>query len=82
MRNRELARLAFPANKIPKYGTAMFLSEFCGKWRVLHELLKDWKQDRTNKVLVFTKSVKLLEMLEYHLQDQGTPTQFYLSCLL
>ncbi|PPQ95985.1 LOW QUALITY PROTEIN: hypothetical protein CVT26_016201 [Gymnopilus dilepis] len=31
------------------------------------EVLREWRKDRTNKVLIFTKSVKLLEMLELHL---------------
>ena len=34
-------------------------------------LLRGWRRDRKNKVLIFTKSVKLLRMLEYHLQSQG-----------
>ena len=36
-------------------------------WQVLDMLLRDWRKDRSNKVLLFTKSVKLLEMLEFHL---------------
>lgn len=35
--------------------------------QVLDMLLGDWRIDRSNKVLLFTKSVKLLEMLEFHL---------------
>ena len=35
--------------------------------KALEVLLKEWRKDRTNKVLIFTKSVKLLEMLEFHL---------------
>lgn len=34
-------------------------------------LLTDWRKDRTNKVLIFTKSVKLLTMLEFHLNNRG-----------
>lgn len=34
--------------------------------QVLETLLQEWRRDITNKVLIFTKSVKLLEMLEYH----------------
>ena len=37
-------------------------SEFCGKWRVLRKLLKFW-HDNGDKVLVFSHSVRLLEML-------------------
>lgn len=37
------------------------------RFKALEVLLKEWRKDRTNKVLIFTKSVKLLEMLEFHL---------------
>jgi hypothetical protein len=37
------------------------------RFKALEALLKEWRKDRTNKVLIFTKSVKLLEMLEFHL---------------
>ncbi|KAF8064179.1 RAD26-like SNF2 family DNA-dependent ATPase [Lyophyllum atratum] len=70
-RNRALAELAFPEGDIPKYGTAMMQPKFCGKWAVLELLLKEWRRDPTNKVLIFTKSVKLLEMLEFHLKSRG-----------
>ncbi len=40
-------------------------------FQVLEALLKEWRKDRTNKVLIFTKSVKLLEMLEYHLNAES-----------
>lgn len=41
---------------------------FLESWfKALEVLLKEWRKDRTNKVLIFTKSVKLLEMLEFHL---------------
>ncbi|KAJ3486416.1 hypothetical protein NLI96_g4253 [Meripilus lineatus] len=49
----------------------MLVPSFCGKWMVLETLLKEWKKDPTNKVLIFTKSVKLLEMLDFHLSSQG-----------
>lgn len=39
--------------------------------QVLQTLLKEWHKDKTNKVLVFTKSVKLLEILEYHVESQS-----------
>lgn len=38
---------------------------------VLETLLQEWRKDPVNKVLIFTKSVKLLEMLEYHLKNNG-----------
>ncbi|KAI0717768.1 P-loop containing nucleoside triphosphate hydrolase protein [Cerioporus squamosus] len=69
-RNRELCKLAF-GGTVPKYGPAMLQPEFCGKWMVLETLLRGWRKDRSNKVLIFTKSVKLLEMLEFHLSGQG-----------
>lgn len=39
--------------------------------QVLESLLKSWRKDPTNKVLIFTKSVKLLEMLDFHLKSQS-----------
>lgn len=39
--------------------------------QVLQALLKEWRKDRTNKVLIFTKSRKLLDMLDFHLQSKG-----------
>jgi SNF2 family DNA or RNA helicase len=38
--------------------------------QVLETLLQEWHRDPTNKVLIFTKSVKLLEMLEFHLKGR------------
>lgn len=70
-RNRTLAEFAFPDGDVPKYGTAMMQPQFCGKWAVLELLLKEWRKDPTNKVLIFTKSVKLLVMLEFHLNTRG-----------
>lgn len=34
MRNRQLAKIAFPHGNVPKYGTAMLEPQFCGKWGV------------------------------------------------
>ena len=62
--------MAFSPGPIPKYGPAMLKPDYCGKWQVLETLLREWKKD-SNKVLIFTKSVKLLEMLEFHLNTQG-----------
>ncbi|CAA7262618.1 unnamed protein product [Cyclocybe aegerita] len=70
-RNRALAEIAFPDGNIPKYGTAMMQPQYCGKWGALEVLLKEWRKDKSNKVLIFTKSVKLLEMLEFHLGTKG-----------
>ncbi|PPQ68987.1 hypothetical protein CVT25_009172 [Psilocybe cyanescens] len=71
--NRELAHIAFPGDKyrsLPSYGQISMMPEACGKWAVLDALLKNWRTDKTNKVLIFTKSVKLLEMLEHYLKMQ------------
>ncbi|KDQ23841.1 hypothetical protein PLEOSDRAFT_1079122 [Pleurotus ostreatus PC15] len=70
-RNRELVSIAFPKKNAPKHVTAMLQEKYCGKWRALETLLTDWRKDRTNKVLIFTKSVKLLTMLEFHLNNRG-----------
>ncbi|KAI0299056.1 P-loop containing nucleoside triphosphate hydrolase protein [Multifurca ochricompacta] len=69
-RNRELTEVAFPGGSAPKYGPAMLLPAFCGKFIVLDTLLQEWRRDPINKVLIFTKSVKLLDMLEFHLKRQ------------
>lgn len=37
--------------------------QFCGKWRILKKLLKLW-HDNSDKVLIFSYSVRLLNMLE------------------
>ncbi|KIY51263.1 hypothetical protein FISHEDRAFT_64287 [Fistulina hepatica ATCC 64428] len=69
-RNRELSRRLFP-NGAPRYGEAVMNIDYCGKWVVLQRLLDEWKKDHSNKVLIFTKSVKLLEMLEFALKTQA-----------
>ncbi|KAJ6619061.1 P-loop containing nucleoside triphosphate hydrolase protein [Mycena sp. CBHHK59/15] len=71
IRNRELVAIAFPEGNAPTFGTAILDTQYCGKWAVLLELLKEWRGDRSNKALIFTKSVKLLEMLSFHLKMQG-----------
>ncbi|KAJ8516205.1 hypothetical protein ONZ45_g6480 [Pleurotus djamor] len=70
-RHRELAAIAFPGRDAPKYGTAILQEQYCGKWKALDTLLTEWRKDPTNKVLIFTKSVKLLSMLEFHLNNRG-----------
>ncbi|KAI0695319.1 P-loop containing nucleoside triphosphate hydrolase protein [Cytidiella melzeri] len=71
LRNRELSEQVFPSKAAPKYGPSMLKPQYCGKWLVLESLLKEWHKDRSNKVLIFTKSVKLLDMLDFHLKAQG-----------
>lgn len=39
--------------------------------QVLGTLLQEWRKDAANKVLIFSKSVKLLDMLEFHLKRQS-----------
>ncbi|CAL1697934.1 unnamed protein product [Somion occarium] len=70
-RNRELADIAFPHGRTPKFGPAMLVPDFCGKWMILQKLLEQWRKDPLNKVLIFTKSVKLLDMLDFHLKTKG-----------
>ncbi|KZV71733.1 hypothetical protein PENSPDRAFT_675209 [Peniophora sp. CONT] len=67
-RNRALSDMAFDGHS-PKYAMAKLEAEYCGKWKVLETLLSEWRSDRAaaNKVLIFTKSVKLIDMLEFHL---------------
>ncbi|KAK0116904.1 hypothetical protein ONS96_012750 [Cadophora gregata f. sp. sojae] len=38
--------------------------EFCGKWAILKKLLKYWHENG-DKVLIFSHSVRLLELLQY-----------------
>ena len=38
-------------------------------------LLTEWRKEKSTKVLIFTKSVKLLEMLEFHLGKLGQHLQ-------
>ncbi|KAJ7619521.1 RAD26-like SNF2 family DNA-dependent ATPase [Roridomyces roridus] len=75
-RNRELADRVFPGNA-PAFEMAITDAKYCGKWAILLTLLRDWrKQDKTNKVLIFTKSVKLLDMMVFQLQTMETPYGF------
>lgn len=38
---------------------------------VLDQLLDAWKEEGGNKILIFSKSVKLLKMLDWALQYRG-----------
>ncbi|KAF8519338.1 RAD26-like SNF2 family DNA-dependent ATPase [Hysterangium stoloniferum] len=72
-RHREQANIAWPpVNGVPtapSYGEAVFDPRLCGKWKVLKDLLTIWRKEGDTKVLIFTKSVKLLEMLEQRLKE-------------
>lgn len=72
-RHREQASIGWPpvdgVSTAPTYGQAVFDTRMCGKWKVLKDLLEVWRREGDNKVLIFTKSVKLLEMLEHRLKE-------------
>ncbi|KAF7315051.1 RAD26-like SNF2 family DNA-dependent ATPase [Mycena indigotica] len=72
-RNRELAAFAFPGGNAPSFQMAIMDANYCGKWTVLMSLLKEWRQDTEakNKVLIFTKSVKLLDMMSFQLKMES-----------
>ncbi|KAF9264581.1 hypothetical protein L218DRAFT_230270 [Marasmius fiardii PR-910] len=70
-RNRALAEVIFPDGNAPTTAEIELLPQYCGKWLALKALLGEWRKDKTNKVLIFTKSKRLLYMLEYHLQTES-----------
>lgn len=49
-------------------------SGMCGKWAVLEQLLNEWNNSKTdaNKVLIFSKSVKVLGFLQMLLQESAS----------
>ncbi|KAJ3546730.1 hypothetical protein NMY22_g1941 [Coprinellus aureogranulatus] len=69
-RDKEIADLVLPSRYRKNQDLHMWEAELCGKWKTLEALLREWKKDKTNKVLIFTKSVKLLDMLEHHVQNK------------
>ncbi|KAJ3811975.1 P-loop containing nucleoside triphosphate hydrolase protein, partial [Lentinula aff. lateritia] len=69
-RNRELAKWIFPDSNMPNRIQVEFGKDFCGKWKVLETLLQEIRQDRSNKVLIFTKSVQLLKIVQNYLETQ------------
>ncbi|KAJ6526575.1 RAD26-like SNF2 family DNA-dependent ATPase [Mycena vulgaris] len=71
VRNRGWAAVAFPKGDAPSFGTSIMKKQYCGKWAVLLDLLNTWKTDPTTKILIFTKTVKLLEVLAFHLKTEG-----------
>ncbi|EME46798.1 hypothetical protein DOTSEDRAFT_61357 [Dothistroma septosporum NZE10] len=52
-------------------------SEYCGKWKVLKRLLQLW-HDNGDKVLIFSHSVRLLELLQMFFK---TTTEYVVSYL-
>ncbi|CAE6482361.1 unnamed protein product [Rhizoctonia solani] len=69
-RRREYVKIAFPG-QVVRQADMMYGEELCGKWQVLSQLLDTWKAEGKNKVLIFSKSVKILEMLEGQLQRKN-----------
>ncbi|CAE6416437.1 unnamed protein product [Rhizoctonia solani] len=69
-RKREYVKIAFPG-QVVRQADVMYGDELCGKWQVLSQLLDIWKTEGDNKVLIFSKSVKVLEMLEGQLQRKN-----------
>ncbi|KAJ1300749.1 hypothetical protein OPQ81_002392 [Rhizoctonia solani] len=69
-RRREYVNVAFPGQVVRQADMA-HREDLCGKWQVLSQLLDTWKSEGNNKVLIFSKSVKLLEMLEGQLQRKN-----------
>ncbi|PVH84515.1 DNA excision repair protein-like protein [Cadophora sp. DSE1049] len=49
--------------------------EFCGKWAILKKLLKYW-HGNGDKVLIFSHSVKLLELLQYLFNNTSYTVSF------
>ncbi|KAF6750783.1 P-loop containing nucleoside triphosphate hydrolase protein [Ephemerocybe angulata] len=72
-RSREITDAIFPSGNAPTWAEAVMNPDHCGKWKTLESLLSQWRKDKTNKVLIFTKSVKLLEMLDFHLNYKSYP---------
>ncbi|KAF8687567.1 SNF2 family N-terminal domain, partial [Rhizoctonia solani] len=69
-RRRECVKIAFPGQAV-RQADMMYGDELCGKWQVLSQLLDTWKMEGDNKVLIFSKSIKILEMLEGQLQRKN-----------
>ncbi|KAJ3109129.1 hypothetical protein HK100_003336 [Physocladia obscura] len=70
-KDRNLVKVAFPASDADLRMTWLNMRnpEFCGKWRVLEKLLEIWRK-LSSKVLLFSASVKLLNMLEILMSDK------------
>lgn len=53
----------------------------CGKWNVLRQLLHSWRENEAdkNKVLIFSKSAKLLTFLELEIaKSEGNLAYMFL----
>ncbi|EJD42961.1 hypothetical protein AURDEDRAFT_167909 [Auricularia subglabra TFB-10046 SS5] len=69
LRNQALSAIAWGNGPRLKYADVAYSTNFCGKWKVLLALLCDWRKDKTNKVLIFTRSVQLLDFIDYNLKS-------------
>jgi superfamily II DNA/RNA helicase len=89
--NQRLQEIAFPGSNPAQALLPMETDqeEYCGKWKVLNGLLKQWQDENSeleridesgdqktsakrNKVLIFTKSRKLLDVIGATLDYEGT----------
>ncbi|KAG9103155.1 hypothetical protein FRC07_010073, partial [Ceratobasidium sp. 392] len=69
-RRREYVKIAFPGRTV-RQADLFNDDSLCGKWKVLSQLLDTWKTEGDNKVLIFSKSVKILEMLEDRMRHKN-----------
>ncbi|KAL9939416.1 hypothetical protein V8E36_001233 [Tilletia maclaganii] len=69
VKQREICKVMYPDEWMSKRCTKMngIRAELCGKWRVLQNLLHEWKRNG-DKVLVFTQNIRLLDWLDELLQ--------------
>ncbi|KIK56159.1 hypothetical protein GYMLUDRAFT_47369 [Collybiopsis luxurians FD-317 M1] len=68
--SRKLVQHIFPQTAIPNQAEVELNPRYCGKWQVLKSLLEDMRKDSSNKVLIFTKSVQLMKILDTYLKMQ------------
>ncbi|KAF8312860.1 hypothetical protein DL93DRAFT_2059669 [Clavulina sp. PMI_390] len=72
-RSHELLEIAFPNQPNLRKRSAIYLPNMCGKWNVLKGLLHAWHNaEAKNKVLIFSKSVKLLKFLETEVEKSAS----------
>jgi hypothetical protein len=82
--NQRLSAIAFPGQQNLALSMDTDAKSYCGKWNVLNGLLKTWEEENNemrlkrvnpnqlNKVLIFTKSRKLLDYIIWTVQYEGT----------
>ncbi|RUP44327.1 P-loop containing nucleoside triphosphate hydrolase protein, partial [Jimgerdemannia flammicorona] len=71
-KDETLSQIAFPDSWKQKQANFFMYSdpENCGKWKILQKLLKNWERQES-KVLLFSYSVRLLNMLEKLMISEG-----------